>query len=143
MSRRNSKKNWKRTLMKLKLVINYLLQQTIQDIFIRRKNSNIKNFWQKCITRIYKKFDKKKINSINFTAKKITEKLAINNRILRLEESVAYITLKDHKVKFSNKISCRLIIPSKSNPGKISKVISDKINQHLVGSTDINQGKNT
>ena len=143
MCRRNSKKNWKRILMKLKLVINYLLQQIIQDIFIRRKNSNIKNSWQKCITKIYKKSDKKKISNINFTTKKITEKLAINNRILRLEESVAYITLKDHKVKFSSKISCRLIILSKSNPGKISKVISDKINQHLVGSTDINQGKNT
>ena len=51
--------------------------------------------------------------------------------------------MKNHKDEFPNKIPCRLINPSKSNLGKISKVILDKINQHLVASTNINQWKNT
>ena len=36
-----------------------------------------------------------------------------------------------------------MINPSKSNLGKVSKIISEKINQHLVTSTNINQWKNT
>ena len=58
-----------------------------------------------------------------------------------MKESEAYITVKDDKDEFPNKIQCRLINPSKSNLGKISKVILDKINRHLVASTNINQWK--
>ena len=36
-----------------------------------------------------------------------------------------------------------MINPSKSNLGKIGKVILDEINQHLVASANINQWKNT
>ena len=36
-----------------------------------------------------------------------------------------------------------MINPSKCNLGKISKVILNKINQHIVASTNINQWKNT
>ena len=44
----------------------------------------------------------------------------------------SYITIKDHKDDFSHKISCRLINPSESDIGKISKVIIDKINTKLL-----------
>ena len=60
-----------------------------------------------------------------------------------MEETEAYITVKDHKDEFPNKIPCRLIHPSKPYLGKISKVILDKINQSIVKSTLINQWKNT
>ena len=60
-----------------------------------------------------------------------------------MEETEAYITVKDHKDEFPNKIPCRLINPSKPYHGKISKVILDKINQSIVKSTSINQWKNT
>ena len=91
------------------------------------------------ITETYKKSNKKKISNINFTAKKITEKLSIE----RMEESEAYITIKEPKDEFHNKIPCQLINPSKCNLGKFSKVILNKINQHIVASTNINQWKNT
>ena len=39
-----------------------------------------------------------------------------------MQETEAYITIKDHKESFPNKIPCRLINPSKSSVGKISKV---------------------
>ena len=45
-----------------------------------------------------------------------------------MQESESYITVKDHKKDFPHKISCRLINPSKSDIGKISKHILDKIN---------------
>ena len=53
----------------------------------------------------------------------------------------AYITIKDHKEAFPNKISCRLINPSKSSIDKISKVILDKISNVVQSRTSVNQWK--
>ena len=69
--------------------------------------------------------------------------LDIEERVDAMQESNAYITIKDHKPRFPNKIDCRLINPAKSNLGKISKVILDKINSPLLKSTMINQWVNT
>ena len=95
------------------------------------------------ITKTYKKSNKRKISNINWEAKKITEKLSLDDRVERLQETEAYITVKDHKDEFPNKIPCRLINPSKTSIGKISKVILDRINKSVVTSTKINQWKNT
>ena len=58
------------------------------------------------ITNTYKKFNKKKISNIYFTSKKITENLSIDNRVQRMEKSETYITVKDDKDEFLNKIPC-------------------------------------
>ena len=55
-----------------------------------------------------------------------------------MQETEAYITIKDHKDEFPNKIPCRLINPFKSSIGKISKAILDTINKNVVRSTEIN-----
>ena len=60
-----------------------------------------------------------------------------------MQETETYITIKDHKESFSNKISCRLINPSKSSIGKTIKVILDKINSHIQKETSANQWKET
>ena len=49
-----------------------------------------------------------------------------------MHENESYISIKDHKESFPNKTSCRLINPSKSNVGKTSKTILDKINTKIV-----------
>ena len=54
-----------------------------------------------------------------------------------------YIYIYIYKDEFPNKIPCRLINPSKSNIGKISKAILDTINKNVVRATEINQWKNT
>ena len=77
------------------------------------------------ITKTCQNYNKKKIININFTTKKITEKLSIDDHFQRMEESEAYITVKDNKDEFPNKISCRLINLSKSNLGTLSKFILD------------------
>ena len=59
-----------------------------------------------------------------------------------MQETEAYIILKDHKDEFPNKVPSRLINPSKSNTGKISKVILDTINKKIVRSSEIKQWKN-
>ena len=45
--------------------------------------------------------------------------------------------------KYSNKIPCRLINPSKSSIGKISKVILEKIDNHIQKENSANQWKDT
>ena len=61
----------------------------------------------------------------------------------QLQETEAFISVKDHKEGFPNSPSFRLINPSKSEIGKISKHILDKINKSLLSNTKVNQWKNT
>ena len=51
--------------------------------------------------------------------------------------------MKDHKENFRSNPTCRLINPSKSEKGKVSKSILDSINSPLRQSLEINQWKNT
>ena len=88
------------------------------------------------ITKTYKKTNESKIKTINKSAKKIANRLDLEDRIEKLQENKSYITIKDHKDDF-------LINPSKSDIGKISKVIIDKINTKLLEVYKVNQWKNT
>ena len=64
--------------------------------------------------------------TINFKPKQIASKLKIDDRVQKLDKNEAYVTIKDHKEGFPHKISCRLINPSKTDIGKISKQILDR-----------------
>ena len=76
-------------------------------------------------------------------AKHISKKLELDNRIECLAKNTAFISLKDHKPNFRSSLPCRLINPSKSNIGKISKSILDKVNQILRNKLQFNQWKNS
>ena len=87
----------------------------------------------------YKISDKDIVDNINEKAKKITTKLEIENRVNVLALKNAYITLKDHKANFESKPKCRLINPTKSEIGKISKKILEKINTAIRSKTKLIQ----
>ena len=95
------------------------------------------------VTKIYKRTPRSKINRINIEAKNIVTKLGIEDRVEQLSEENAYVTVKDHKEEFPEKPSFRLINPSKSEIGKISKLILGKVNKVVIESTELNQWKNT
>ena len=76
-------------------------------------------------------------------AKHISKKLELDNRIECLAKNTALISLKDHKPNFRSSLPCRLINPSKSNIGKKSKSILDKVNQILRNKLQFNQWKNS
>ena len=61
----------------------------------------------------------------------------------RLEESEAYITVKDHKEDFPHKPSFRMISLSKITLGKVSKRMLDKINKCIIEYTKVNHWKNS
>ena len=60
-----------------------------------------------------------------------------------MQETETFISVKDHKEGFPNSPSFRLINLSKSEIGKFSKHILDKINKSLLSNTKVNQWKNT
>ena len=91
------------------------------------------------VTKTYKKFNNDKTKTRNIKAKKIAGKLKLNNRIQVLDDNEAYISIKDHKEGFPDKISCRLINPSKTDTGKISKQILDKVNTSILEKIKVNQ----
>ena len=95
------------------------------------------------VTKTYKKSSIQKLNNINGIAKQIAQKLTLEDRIEVMQEDEAYITIKDHKDEFPNKITCHLINPSKSSIGRISKPILDKFNSHILLSRKLNQWKDT
>lgn len=95
------------------------------------------------ITKTYKKAPDNCMQKINTKDKQIAKELELDNRIETLAKKQAFITLKDHKPNFSNNPTCRLINPTKSELGKISKGILDKINCTLISNLTPNIWKNT
>ena len=67
----------------------------------------------------------------------------LDNRIEQLPEKPAFITSKDQKPNFSTNPKCRLINPTKSNLGKVSKHILDNVNISIRHSTGLQQWRNT
>ena len=55
-----------------------------------------KKYLRENITRTYKKSTKKRLNAVNKKAKKIAEKLNIDNRIEKIQATEVYIAVKDH-----------------------------------------------
>ena len=123
-----------------------------KNIFVQAdKTSNIyevepemyKKLMRDNITANYSKADENFERDINVEAKKLTEKLSISNRVEKIAHKNAYITVKDHKPDFPNTIKCRLINPTKSNIGKISKQMLEDINKQLLSKLKLRQLKNS
>ena len=90
------------------------------------------------ITKAYKMTNRNKVYDINNEAKSIAKQLSADDRRERMYENESYITIKDHKEHFPNKIPFRLVNPSKSDIGKISKSILDKIITKTVSLSNVN-----
>ena len=95
------------------------------------------------VTKTYKKSDEKLVGQLDVKSAIIAEGIKLDDRIEKLAQKEAFVTLKDHKPNFHDHPTCRLINPSKSEIGAISKHILDEINTSIITSTKINQWKNT
>ena len=63
------------------------------------------------VTKTCKKHRQYCKKSINLKAKHIATKIKLSDRIEKLAEKAAYVTLKDHKDNFRSNPSCRQINP--------------------------------
>ena len=70
------------------------------------------------------------------------QKLEIDDRVEKIKEIEAFLTIKDHKEGFPHSLSFRLINPSKSDIGKTSKFLLDTINENILKQTNVNPWKN-
>lgn len=95
------------------------------------------------ISKDYKKSNKDEVKEINKEAIKVTQELPIFNRIRALPLKDAFITMKDHKSNFKSHPKCRLLNPTKSEIGKISKSILEKINKEIKKKSKLTQWTNT
>ena len=71
------------------------------------------------------------------------ERLNLANRINATSQARGVHYLKDHKPNFQNNPTCRFINRSKSEIGKISKQILDRIDRKVIKSIGHNQWKKT
>ena len=95
------------------------------------------------ITKTYKHGSEDFIDEIDSELKEISSRLGFGDRNERMKKREAFISLKDHKENFENNPKCRLINPAKSESGKLSMVILDKINSNLRQKLNSNQWRNT
>ena len=108
------------------------------------KSRNIYKLGQdqyKKLAKTYEKSNKQKVKDINYAAMIIMQKLSVD-RVELMQETETYISIKNHKDEFSNKIPCHLVNPSTSSIRKVRKVILNKINEKIVASTSVNQWRN-
>ena len=83
------------------------------------------------------------INLTLLTSKQNKLLVSFDDRVQKLDENEAYVTIKDHKEGFPNEISYCFINPSKKDIGKISKQILDTVNNNILEKSKVNQWKNT
>ena len=95
------------------------------------------------VSKLYKKCNTNKSNLIKINSKQIASKLKIDDCVQKLDENEAYVTIKDHKEGFPDKISCRLINPSKTDIGKRSKQILYIVSNTILVKNKVNQWRNT
>lgn len=95
------------------------------------------------VTKHYRTAANDAADTINAEAEGIARKLRIADRINITAERDAYITLKDHKETFPNSLPCRLINPTKSEIGLVSKHILDRINQQLIEHLKVTMWRNS
>ena len=95
------------------------------------------------VTAKYKKALPNTIDSINSEAESLICTNKIKGKIRKINTNNAFISIKDHKSNFPYSIKCRLLNPSKTSIGKISKNILDNINSKIRRKSSLQQWKNT
>ena len=95
------------------------------------------------ITQTYQETRYQTKKKIDREAKKFAKSLSLDERMECYSNQSAFITLKDHKANFKNNTKCRLINPSKSEVGLVSKDYLNSIISMVAEKSGVNQWKNT
>ena len=102
-----------------------------------------KDLLHNCVTTEYKKTNPEDIQETNVEAANLAKEMELDDRIDQFIEAEAFITVKDHKKNFPDRIQCRLLNPAKSNLGKISKTILEEAVKEIKSKTLYQQWQNT
>ena len=111
--------------------------------FYKMNPDDYKEMLEKNIQTAYKKAPADVSDSINKEAYNIASTLKIADRVDKSATREAFLTMKDHKPNFTNKPSCRLINPAKSELGKASKRVLQRITSNIMNAEKLNLWRNT
>ena len=95
------------------------------------------------IRRNYKKVGREVVDSIDEEAASFATKRKLDNRIEGIALKPSFLTIKDHKEDFPQRVSYRTINPTKPNLGVISKTILQRINLKILEATKVNLWRST
>ena len=95
------------------------------------------------ITRNYKHAPVDAYIHIIMEAKEIDHGLDIADRVEVMAQADAFVTLKNHKDRFANDLPCRLINPAKSDLGRVSKAMLERLVSAVRVGTGVKLWKNT
>ena len=111
--------------------------------FYKMSPEKYEDLKHKNITKEYKKSTRDEVKTVNDGDKNLAEQLELDDRIYSLNKKDCFITVKDHKDNYENNTKCRLLNPSKSELGKVSKIILSKIVKIVKEKTNYNHWQNT
>ena len=111
--------------------------------FYRMKPDAYDNMLHDNVTKTYRKIDSEAVTNIEKKSKAIAENFNLDDRIETTAKNEPFITLKDHKPNFDMDPKCRLINPTKTEIGRVSKQTLDRINKQVLAITNTNLWKNT
>ena len=111
--------------------------------FYRTSTDQYKELLKKNIEKNYSKANENVRNAIANEEADIIHTINLQDRIETTAVKEAFITLKDHKENFQNNPTCRLINPTKTELGKASKQILQKIIYSTVVATNANLWRKT
>ena len=111
------------------------LYELSRDYYEKLLQDNITQTYQETRYQTKKKTDRE--------AKKFAKSLVLDERMECYSDQSAFITLKDHKANFKNNTKCRLINPSKSEVGLVSKHYLSSIISTVVEKSGVDQRRNT
>ena len=107
------------------------------------KVEEYKAFKEKEIMSKYRKVDVGVADNIDKEAASLAHDYKLDDRIEGMALKESFLTIKDHKDDFPGKLSFRLIDPNKTNIGKISKAILDRVNSKVRESAGLQQWRST
>ena len=95
------------------------------------------------ITKVYLKADPNAKRNIDEEAKRLSKQLNLEDRIECYAKRPTFITLKGRKENFKSNQKCRLMKPSKSEIGIVSKKHLENIISKLNSKLQYNEWRNT
>lgn len=95
------------------------------------------------ITKEYKKAPSNAKEDIDRETRNLVKELKLGDRMEVHTTNNCFLTMKDHKENFSNNPKCRLINPAKTDLGKVSKQLLERMVRQIRSITGVNHWRNT
>ena len=120
-----------------------LVQADKTQNFYQLDKETYKKILNDNVTKTYQKTQTTTKKQIDYEAKKIATKFKVADKVDQIAEQQAFFSIKDHKPDFRTNPKYRLLNPAKTELGKLSKSILERINQEIKSSLNLNQWRNS